>query len=83
MQANPQRTFIPPENRPVIRGAELRSEPDSRHYLAIFNHPERRKLFIEDVHKDLGFDLNAVFGIQRSQWNQIISDLSPDLRGSL
>jgi hypothetical protein len=83
MQTEPRRTFIPPENRPVIRGAELRSEQDSRHYLAIFNHPMRRKLFIREIHKNLAFDLEAVFGVQRSQWNQIIRDLSFDLGDDL
>ncbi len=83
MQAEPRRTFIPPANRPVIRGAELRSEADSRHYLAIFNHPLRRQLFIEEIHKDLAFDLTKVFGIQRNQWNQIMADLRPDLKDRL
>lgn len=44
-----KRTFIPPQNRPTIRGAQLRSARDSLHYLAIFNNPIRRQSFLKQL----------------------------------
>lgn len=78
MSFEPKRTFIPPENRPNIRGAELRSGVHARHYLAIFNHPARRLLFLEEQTRQPTFETTEVFGIHRDEWLLLIKALRGD-----
>lgn len=66
-----KRTFIPPQNRPSIRSAALRSESDSSHYLALVADARRRRQFIEQLIEGK----QSIPGLEHELVKRVLTDL--------
>ncbi len=66
-----KRTFIPPQNRPSIRSAALRSESDSSHYLAVVADARRRRQFIEQLIEGK----QSIPGLEHELVKKVLGDL--------
>lgn len=93
MEHMSKRTFIPPENRPKIRGAKLRSGRDSNHYLAVWDNLMRRQLFLRQfkaglptntsLNDPIDLNIEEIFGVDQSLFIQLIDDVGVSQKGGV